>query len=320
MDTAAAPIVPPAPRVPGGVFLALAMVTVGSTVVASRVIAAGLPPFTAAALRFAIAAPVFLALMRWRGRRLPRPGLHDAGLLALQALCGSVGYAVLLVAGLRSTSAADAGVISGCLPAVGALVGLLVLRERPGARLAAAVALACAGVAAVVVAPGGDRGRHDLAGDGLVLAAVACEALFLLLNKRLRVPVAPLAQSTLMCLLGLAMTLVPALLEHAWTRPADRAALLGVVYYAVVPTVGGYLLWYAGAARVSAGVASLYTAVLPVSALVLAAIVLREPIGAGQLAGAACVLAAIAVARPRGGGPGDQPSLPGEALPRASIE
>ncbi|HEY8974246.1 MAG TPA: DMT family transporter, partial [Burkholderiaceae bacterium] len=83
---------------------------------------------------------------------------------------------------------------------------------------------------------------------------------------------------------------------------AEHAALAGVVYYAVVPTVCGYLLWYAGAARVSAGVASLYTAVLPVSALVLAAIVLREPVGAGQLIGTGCVLAAIAVGRPRGGG------------------
>jgi drug/metabolite transporter (DMT)-like permease len=149
---------------------------------------------------------------------------------------------------------------------------------------------------------GGQRGQHDLAGDALVLAAVACEALFLLLNKRLRMPVAPLAQSTLMCILGLAMTLVPALFEHAWTRRGDPAALLCVAYYAVVPTVGGYLLWYAGAARVSAGVASLHTAVLPVSALVPAAIVLREPIGAGQLAGAACVLVAIALARPQGAG------------------
>jgi len=300
MNTTAASIVPPAPRVPGGVLLALAMVTVGSTVVASRVIAAGLPPFTAAALRFAIALPIFLAILRWRGQRLPRPDPHDAGLLALQALCGSVGYAVLLVAGLRSTSAADAGVITGCLPAVGAMVGALVLRERLGARLAAAIGLACAGVAAVVALPAAGQGRHDFAGDALVLAAVGCEALFLLLNKRLRVPVAPLALSTLMCGLGLALTLVPALFEHAWTQPADAAALWGVVYYAVVPTVGGYLLWYAGAARVSAGVASLYTAVLPVSALVLAAVVLHETIVVGQLVGAGCVLAAIAVSRPRG--------------------
>jgi drug/metabolite transporter (DMT)-like permease len=125
-----APVLPIPGRLPGGILLALAMVTVGSTVVASRIIAAGLPPFTASALRFAIALPIFLALMRWRGQRLPRPVRHDMGLIVLQALCGSVGYAVLLMAGLRTTSAANAGVITGCLPAVGALVGALVLRER----------------------------------------------------------------------------------------------------------------------------------------------------------------------------------------------
>ena len=297
-----APVLSAPGRLPGGVLLTLAMITVGSTVVASRIIAAGLPPFTAAALRFAIALPIFLALMRSRGQRLPRPGRHDASLIVLQALCGSVGYAVLLVAGLRWTSAASAGVITGCLPAVGALVGALVLRERLGARLVGAIALASAGVAAVVVAPGrADAGAHaSTLGNALVLGAVACEAVFLLLNKRLRVPLAPLAQSTLMSALGLALTAGPALAEHAWTAPVDAAALLGVLYYALVPTVGGYLLWYAGAERVDAGRAALYTAVLPVSALLLAALVLREPIGARQLAGAACVLAAIAVsAAPR---------------------
>jgi drug/metabolite transporter (DMT)-like permease len=301
MDTTA-PLPAAGRRLPGGPLLALAMITVGSTVVASRIIVAGLPPFTASALRFAIALPIFVALMRWRGQRLRRPSRHDLAVIALQALCGSVGYAVLLMAGLRTTSAANAGVIAGSLPAVGALVGALVLRERIGRRLLLAIALACAGVAAVVVAPAHAQGGagSSLGGDLLVMAAVGCESLFLLLNKRLRVPLAPLAQSTLMTALGLAMTLGPALAEHAWTAPLDPAALMGVLYYALVPTVGGYLLWYAGAERVSAGRAALYTAVLPVAALALAALVLHEPIGARQLAGAAAVLAAIAVsAAPR---------------------
>ncbi|RVL10557.1 EamA/RhaT family transporter, partial [Sinorhizobium meliloti] len=46
-------------QVQGYVFLSLAMVLVGSTVIASKIIAAGLPPFTATALRFAIAFPLF---------------------------------------------------------------------------------------------------------------------------------------------------------------------------------------------------------------------------------------------------------------------
>ena len=271
---------------------AFAMVTVGSTVVASKVIAGGLPPFTATALRFAIALAILLALMRWRGERLPRPSRHDALLLAAQALAGSVGYAVLLLAGLRRASAADAGVIAGSLPAVAALVAMLALRERPGRGMLAAIALATAGVAAINL--GEPAAAHSLAGNALVLAAVVCEALFILLNKRLHVPLAPLAQSTLMCGLGLAFTIVPALAESAWRQPADARALLGVLYYALVPTVGGYLLWYAGAARASAARAALSTGVLPVSAVALAAVVLGEPIGARQLLGVGCVLAAIA--------------------------
>ena len=282
-------------RPAGDVFLVLAMITVGSTVVASRIIAAGLPPFTAAALRFALAVPVFLALMRWRGVRLRRPDRHDAALLALQALCGSVGYAVLLTAGLRTASAADAGVITGSLPAVVALVGVLLLRERIGPAQWAAIGLASVGVA--IVEFGGARAATGaapaLGGGALVLAAVGCEALFLLLNKRLHVAVAPLAQSTLMCALGLAFTAVPALFEQAWRHPVDTPALLGVLYYALVPTVGGYLLWYAGTERAAAGRAALYTAVLPLSALALASLVLGEPIGPRQLVGAACVLVAI---------------------------
>src|SRR5471032_514197 len=193
--------IPSVNRHAGDAFLVLAMITVGSTVVASRIIAASLPPFTAAALRFALAMPVFLALMRWRGVRMRMPDRHDAILLALQALCGSVGYAVLLTAGLRTASAADAGVITGSLPAVVALVGVLLLRERIGWAQWAAIGLATLGVAIVEFgeAHAAVGTAPSLGGGALVLAAVACEALFLLLNKRLHVAVAPLAQSTLMC-------------------------------------------------------------------------------------------------------------------------
>ncbi|WP_205677487.1 EamA family transporter [Aquitalea denitrificans] len=74
---------------------------------------------------------------------------------------------------------------------------------------------------------------------------------------------------------------------------AGVAALLGLVYYAVVPTVVGFVLWYAGAARVAAGEAALFTAVLPVSALLFAAGVLQEDIRRSQLLGMACVLSAL---------------------------
>jgi hypothetical protein len=120
-------------------------------------------------------------------------------------------------------------------------------------------------------AAGDSKSPAAMVGNLLVLGAVVCEAMFILLNKRLRVPVRPLALSTLMTAFGLLLSLVPALFERAWEHPVPTAALAGVAYYALVPTVLGFVLWFAGSARLRGAEAALFTAVLPVSALVLAA-------------------------------------------------
>lgn len=276
----------------GYLYLSLAMVTVGSTVVASKLIASGLPPFTATALRFAIALPVFLALMRLTGTALPKAGRRGWLLLFLQAGAGSVGYTTLLISGLRYTSAADAAVVIGTLPIVSAAVAILVLRERPHRFLLLAIALAAAGVLAISARPGTGTGDAPI-GNALVFGAVICEALFILLNKRLRIEIAPLALSTVMTGFGLMVAFPPALLELPGIGGSMPDALTAVAFYALVPTVGGFLLWYAGAARVSGAEASLFTALAPVSAMAFAAILLGEAVTPRQIAGVASVLLAV---------------------------
>ncbi|MBN8941772.1 MAG: DMT family transporter [Rhizobiales bacterium] len=279
-------------QVQGYVYLALAMALVGSTVIASKLIASGLPPFTATALRFALALPLFVVLMRLTGTAWPRPGRRDWLLLLLQAGAGSVGYTTLLIFGLRHTSAADAGVIIGTLPVVSAAIAIVVLGERPHRFLLLALALATFGVVVITVqAEAG--GTSSWIGNGLIFSAVLCEGLFILLNKRLRGEIAPLAQSTLMTGLGLAVALIPALAERPWTMEIDSGAVSAVIYYALVPTVGGFVLWYAGLARVSGAEASLFTALAPVSAVLLAFAWLGEPVGLNQMIGIGCVLVAV---------------------------
>ncbi|MDP1978952.1 DMT family transporter [Undibacterium sp.] len=279
----------------GYVYLALAMIVVGSTVVASKIIGSGLPAFTATALRFAIAFPCFLILMCVNGTRLPKLGKRDWFLLVLQAGAGSVGYTTLLIAGMHLTSAADASVIIGTLPIVSAAIAIAVLGERPHASLLLAVLLAGAGVLSIAVREdgSGNDGQHSLLGNALIFAAIVCEALFILLNKRLKTAIPPLALSTIMTGLGLALSILPALFEMAWQTPVSNKAIWAVIYYAIVPTVAGFLLWYAGAAKVSGSEAALFTALAPVSAAVLAVVVLGETISASQITGITCVLLAI---------------------------
>ena len=210
----------------------------------------------------------------------------------MQAGAGSVGYTTLLILGLRHASATDAGVIIGTLPVVSAAIAIMVLGERPRRAVLLAIALAAAGVLTIVFRD--DAGSaHSLLGSVLIFGAVGCEGVFILLNKRIQTPIAPLALSTIMAAFGLAVAAIPAGFEMPWMHALSGDALAAVAYYALIPTVGGFLLWYAGAARVSGAEAALFTAVAPVSAVVLDAALLGEQIGQSQIIGIGCVLVAV---------------------------
>ncbi len=288
-------------RLIGYLYLAAAMAGVGSTVIASRLAAGGLPPFAATALRFLIATPLLFALMRAQRLRWPRLSARDAVLLVVQAAAGGVGYTVLLISGTKLSSPIDAGVMLGTLPAMSTLIAAVVLRERQTRRDWSAAALATAGVVLVTFAPGQAMpSLRTLAGDALVLAAVACEAVFILLNRRLSAPLPPLTLSTAMSGLGFVLALVPAAFEwHALATSWNIGAVSAIVYYALVPTVLGYLCWYAGSARTSGTEAALFTAVAPVSAVLFAVALFGEALGGTRLLGIALVVAGMLVGATR---------------------
>lgn len=243
-----------------------------------------------------MALPILILLIAARGVRLPRLRPATWALLALQAGAGSAGYTVLLISGLALLPATDAGVVIGTLPAVTALFAVLVLGERPQPRTVLAVACATFGVMAVAWQGGGPG---SLAGIALVLGAVLCESAFILMQKRMGTPLSPLPQATVMTGLGLVLTL-PFALAEAPGAGLPPIALAAVAWYALVPTVGGFLLWYAGAARVPGAEAAVFTAVAPVTAVALSVLVLGEPFGPAQGLGLAAVaLAVLILARPR---------------------
>ncbi len=267
------------------------MMTVGSTVIASKLIVGSMPPFLATTFRFAVALPVLIALTFWLRERWPRLTRSDWLLLLLQAGAGSVGYTTLLISGLAHLSAADAGVIIGTLPAISALFSVIVLGERPGFRLLLSVLLATIGVMAVAWK---GAGPSSFTGTLFLLGAVICESAFILLNKRMPVPLRPLLQATTMTALGLMVSLPIAFFELPMAAPSS-AAIAAVVWYALVPTVGGFLLWYGGVARVSGSEAATLTAVAPLTAVALAALVLGEQIGVAQALGVTAVILGILV-------------------------
>ena len=283
----------------GFMMMAAAMILVGSTVVVSKIIGQGMPPFMATALRFAIASPVFALLLWFSGQKIPVFSRREWGLLVIQAAAGSVAYTVLLILGLTFTSGANAGVIVGTLPIIMAVLAITAFGERPTWQLVISITTAGFGVFLVTLDSGSSGNAYtstrDLMGVGLILLAVVGEALFLLLNKKITTPIPPLVLSTLMSTFGFLLAIGAAGVEYATggVKQVSQGALIAVLYYALIPTVVGFLLWYEGSARSTPGNAALATAFLPVAALVMVSVFLHETITGQQTAG--CVLVVIGI-------------------------
>ena len=281
--------------------LTLAMTTVGGSAVLGKRMVEELPIYLAGALRFGLAALILVPLMLRAAGGLPQVSRRDIGTLFLQALTGVFGFTLFWLFGLRLTTAAEGGVVASTTPVLIAVASFLLLGERPRGREIVGVSLAVAGVAAMTLAAGEDgagRGPNPLLGNALIVGAVAGEALFLVLGKRVGERVEPMVIATMVTLFGFALFLPLAINDLATTDLArvTGGAWLAVVLYALGPTVLGYILAYRGLARVPATTAGVFTGVVPISAIVFSSLFLGEAIGWGHLVGLAGVLAAIGLA------------------------
>ncbi|EGB15096.1 protein of unknown function DUF6 transmembrane [Pseudodesulfovibrio mercurii] len=276
--------------------LSLAMILVGSSVVAGRIMVEELPVYLASALRFALALAILLPMLNAREGGLPSLCRRTWLKLAVQSLCGSFLFTVFLLHGLTLTGPASAGIITSTTPACMGLIAWLFLRDRPSRRVLLGICLSVAGVLVInLVGTAGPGGANPVVGNLLVLAAVLFESLFLLIRKTVPEPLSPLAAATVISLFGLAWFLPMGVVEAARTDLAAISATgwLVIGYYGAFVTVLAYLFWFAGVTKVPPSTAGVFTAVMPVSALVLSALVLHEPVGWQQLTGCGCVLAGI---------------------------
>ena len=272
------------PTLRGSLLAALALALVGSLVAAADLVE-GYPLATGQALRYALAGLVLLALARGRLPRLRRREL--IGLVALSAT-GLVLFNLFVIEGVRETDPATIGVIVGCVPVVLAFAGPLLDGRPLSGRVIVAALVVAAGAAGVQWAGGG----ISAAGLLLALGALACEAAFSLLAVPHLARLGPLAVSAYACLFAVPLLAVWSLVAAGPSVPlpdAEQAAALG--YMAVGVTVLGFVSWYSAVALLGVERAGLFSGVLPVSALLCAALLGVAEITPARLL-AACVVAA----------------------------
>jgi drug/metabolite transporter (DMT)-like permease len=217
-------------------------------------------------------------------------------LLALAAV-GHFSYQFLFINGVATTSVANSSLIFGCTPVTVALLSALLGHERVTPRQWAGVGISLAGVV-LVVSQASQRGA-SLAGDALIFAAMLSWATYTVGAQPL------LARHSPLLVTGVTMTIgsvfyalfgIPALRRLDW-HAVSPAAWGALVYSAVFSLVVAYVIWYTAVQRVGSSRTSIYSNLVPIVAIGVAAVVLGEPLSVRKIAGAVAVIVGVLLTR-----------------------
>lgn len=309
--------------------LAAAMALVGANIPVAKAAAPFIPIFIFSLIRYAVSI-VALApfIAREAGPRFRDLDGTERTYLFLQALCGGLLYMVLMLYGLRYTSAMNAGIITSTVPVCVAVLAAILLGERFGLRTMAALALAVLGIAAVNTAsPGPEIAPAPLIGNALMGAAVLAESFFVIFAKRTATTLPPCRMAFVINLIGLILVAPFAAIEIAAFAPAPMPWTIWLlpIVYALTSSVMALLLWYRGLAVVPASQAAIFTSTFPISALAVSIAFLGEQPQLAHAFGLICVLAAIFLGARHGrnripsSAPGAQESRRTDAKPDPAI-
>jgi drug/metabolite transporter (DMT)-like permease len=277
----------------------IAVLIWGGTPIATRIAVDTIDPAMVGMLRTLLAA--LLAPFLLLALRLPVPAANNTRpLLAFSGLCAFVLFPVLFSVGIEYTTASHAGLILAMQPVFTALAAHLVEKSAPSRRWVAGAVLAAIGAFALVYFRIGiaDSTEQSWIGDLLILVAGFLASIGYVGGGR----VARKFPAMGVTLWGLVIGGVALIPLFAWRfgsvdwSAGTFSSSSAVAYLAFAVSSLGYLLWYWALAK--GGIARIGTLqfLQPVASLILAVLLLSEPMTLPLAACAALVLAGTILA------------------------
>lgn len=273
---------------------------VGTYVALSKPLVAVIPVFALAFLRFAIAS---VAMLPWTFRAPGEPTLTrtERRLFFLLSFFGNFLFSICMLSGIALTTATAAGVTLATLPAVVALLSRWFLRETLTPRVWLAIVLAMAGIVLLQLARGTDTTAEPgswltmALGNLLLFGAVVCEAIYVIISKRLAATRTALRVSALINLLGLVLIAPLGLWQLASFDIASLTASLWLLltFYSLAASLFAVWMWVSGLKNVAASHAGVFTVALPIAATLVGIVFLGETFSWMHAAALVCASAGI---------------------------
>ena len=273
----------------GTLLVIVSSVAFGAMALFARVAyAAGTSPSTLLFLRFAIAA--FCMALIVVVRREPLPPWRVIGGLALMGGVGYVGQSFSFFTALTMANAGLVALLLYLYPAIVALLSAAFLRERLDRPRVVAVVMAFLGTALTV----GPRPAGSLAGIALGIAAAFIYSIYIMAGTHLLRRSSPIAGSlVIMASAALVFGLIATAQGPAF--PQSAAGWWAALGVAVISTVIAVTLFLVGITVIGPTKASVLSTFEPVTTVILAALILGEPLGVLSVIGGACILTATII-------------------------
>ncbi|MFI9201066.1 DMT family transporter [Streptomyces sp. NPDC053048] len=242
----------------------------GSAFPAIRVALDDYPPTAMAVLRLVFAV-LFLLPCLFTGR-VSRLRRSDIPRMAAFGLTGMTAYQLLLYAGERHVEGGTAAMLVATSPVFATALGMLVLRERPGAWGVAGLLVALCG--ALIVATAGGDGGGSRSGMVMIVLAAAAQATSFVLQKPLLRRYSGMDCIFYGSLFGLLPLLFFAPEAAGHVMAAGWQPTAAVIWLGLGCTVLAFCTWSRVLAAATASTSSLVLYAVPVAALALDAVLL----------------------------------------------
>jgi len=287
---------PPAKLV--GVLLASTATSLGGgTVVLTRLIIDQTDSLSLAMIRYGMAA-AFLAVVLFSTMRFPRMSRHDMLWLTLYGIIMFSGFPYFMTRALEDTTAARGALLFATIPLMTIIIGAVFRIERITLMKTAGITCAIAGAALALGENVDESAPNALRGDAFMALAMLCAAVFNVFSPRYHVRYGSLPVVVFTMALGsgfllvLALFLSPPLTE---TLALDLEAWIVVVALAIPGAALMNFVWGRALQLITPTQASITVGINPITALLLGAWILSEPITLRVIAGTALIILAIAL-------------------------